>query len=506
MGRQRNPNVPEDGYISKEQFENTGSIAASDFAVVADYDNSKKITFDPTAQAANSNVVFTTGASSGTVVITLPTTSGTLSTTSGSGLNQLTGDVTAGPGTGSQAATVALVAGSTAANVHSAELLANAATNANTASTIVKRDGSGNFTAGTIAANLTGNASGTAANVTGVVVVANGGTGLSTLTANNVILGNGTSTPSFVAPGTSGNVLTSNGTTWSSSTPASSGANTALSNLASVAISTPLLPSVDNVVDMGSATKRFKFGYFMQMVDAIGDGQIDLTNRTLVGNGGISVLAWNSGSAVTTNVIPSGNNNKDLGTSSFNWRAAYIQLLKDSSSTTSIDVQNRQLNSTDGTTPVANWTTGILNITGNTNAVVATQFDKTTSTTLSDITGLTTGTLVAAGKYRFKAVLHTTNDTTGGDKYAIAGTATATNIIYQIYTLSNDAGTNLTYSRKSALGQSSGSVGSASNYTVIEGVIQVNVAGTLTAQFAQTAATGTSSILVGSTFEVVRMS
>jgi hypothetical protein len=63
--------------------------------------------------------------------------------------------------------------------------------------------------------------------VTGTLPVANGGTGLSTLTANNVILGNGTSTPLFVAPSTSGNVLTSNGTTWQSSTPAAgaSGAN-----------------------------------------------------------------------------------------------------------------------------------------------------------------------------------------------------------------------------------------------------------------------------------------
>lgn len=46
--------------------------------------------------------------------------------------------------------------------------------------------------------------------------VSGGGTGLATLTANNVILGNGTSTPSFVAPGTSGNALISNGTTWTS--------------------------------------------------------------------------------------------------------------------------------------------------------------------------------------------------------------------------------------------------------------------------------------------------
>jgi hypothetical protein len=55
--------------------------------------------------------------------------------------------------------------------------------------------------------------------------VASGGTNLATLTANNVILGNGTSSPLFVAPGTAGNVLTSNGTTWTSATPAASGAS-----------------------------------------------------------------------------------------------------------------------------------------------------------------------------------------------------------------------------------------------------------------------------------------
>jgi hypothetical protein len=58
---------------------------------------------------------------------------------------------------------------------------------------------------------------------TGTLGVDQGGTGLTTLTANNVILGNGTSTPSFVAPSTNGNILTSNGTTWVSSTPAASG-------------------------------------------------------------------------------------------------------------------------------------------------------------------------------------------------------------------------------------------------------------------------------------------
>jgi hypothetical protein len=74
---------------------------------------------------------------------------------------------------------------------------------------------------------LNQNTTGTAANVTGTVAVANGGTGATTLTANNVILGNGTSAVQFVAPSTDGNVLTSNGTTWTSAAPAASGLSAA---------------------------------------------------------------------------------------------------------------------------------------------------------------------------------------------------------------------------------------------------------------------------------------
>jgi hypothetical protein len=56
--------------------------------------------------------------------------------------------------------------------------------------------------------------------VTGTLPVANGGTGAATFTANNVLLGNGTSAFQEVAPGSNGNVLTSNGTTWQSTAPA----------------------------------------------------------------------------------------------------------------------------------------------------------------------------------------------------------------------------------------------------------------------------------------------
>lgn len=58
-------------------------------------------------------------------------------------ITALTGDVSAS-GSGSVAATVNSVGTSSAANVHTAELIANAATASNTASTVIRRDASGN--------------------------------------------------------------------------------------------------------------------------------------------------------------------------------------------------------------------------------------------------------------------------------------------------------------------------------------------------------------------------
>ena len=57
-----------------------------------------------------------------------------------------------------------------------------------------------------------------ASDVSGTLPVASGGTGQATLSANSVILGNGTSGVQTVAPGTVNNVLISNGTTFVSST------------------------------------------------------------------------------------------------------------------------------------------------------------------------------------------------------------------------------------------------------------------------------------------------
>lgn len=80
--------------------------------------------------------------------------------------------------------------------------------------------------------------------VTGTLPVANGGTGLATITANNVLLGNGTSAMQVVAPGTSGNVLTSDGTTWASTALPASGGLTLLGTLTTTSGTTQSLTGI----------------------------------------------------------------------------------------------------------------------------------------------------------------------------------------------------------------------------------------------------------------------
>jgi hypothetical protein len=90
---------------------------------------------------------------------------------------------------------------------------------------------------------------------TGTLAVGQGGTGATSLTANNVILGNGTSAVQVVAPGTSGNILTSNGTTWQSVAPAGGGVTSlngqtgAITNTSLYAIGSYIFGRPQNITD-----------------------------------------------------------------------------------------------------------------------------------------------------------------------------------------------------------------------------------------------------------------
>ena len=114
------------------------------------------------------------------------------------------------------------------------------------------------------------------------VSVASGGTGLGTLTANNVILGNGASAPNFVAPGANGNILSSNGTTWVS-TPPVSGARSGAS-YATLSVGTPNITLTDSSNQL-------------QVITATAEGQtITLPDMTTLTKGNGYFVFYNTSS------------------------------------------------------------------------------------------------------------------------------------------------------------------------------------------------------------------
>lgn len=188
----KNADIITTAAIAYSKLSLTGSIVNADISASAAIADTKLATISTAGKVSNSATTATNANtasaivardasgnfSAGTITANL---TGNVSGTAASFTGSLVGDVT-----GTQGATVvSSVGGSTASNVHAAELLANAATDLNTASTIVKRDASGNFSAGTITATLSGNASTatTAGNVSGTVAIANGGTGQITKSA-----------------------------------------------------------------------------------------------------------------------------------------------------------------------------------------------------------------------------------------------------------------------------------------------------------------------------------
>jgi hypothetical protein len=164
-----------------------------------------------------------------------------------------------------------------------------------------------------------------ATQVTGTLPVANGGTGAATLAANNVLLGNGTSTIQAVAPGTSGNVLTSNGTTWVSS--AAAGGSVAYpQNIQSGNYTLVLADAGKHIYSANTgaqtltiptnASVAFPVGSLITIVN-MG------SNKILLSASGVSVIPNGSITALPSAQIPSGTSVQLLKTATNTWNATF---------------------------------------------------------------------------------------------------------------------------------------------------------------------------------------
>jgi hypothetical protein len=175
----------------------TGTVVLSGSIVNADIASNAAIAFSKLAALNSANILV---GSSGNVATSVPVTGDV--TISNAGVTAIAAGVIVNTDINASAA----IADTKLATISTAGKVANSATtatNANTASAIVARDASGNFTAGTITAALTGNASTattlqTARNIQGVsfngsanITVVTAGTGISvsgTAVANTGVL------------------------------------------------------------------------------------------------------------------------------------------------------------------------------------------------------------------------------------------------------------------------------------------------------------------------------
>ena len=153
-------------------------------------------------------------------------------------------------------------------------------------------------TLGTMSQQNADNVAITGGSITGItdLAVEDGGTGQSTLAANAVLIGNGTSGITSVAPSTSGNVLTSNGTAWTSAENARIGVGQTWQDVkASRAVGATYTNNTGKPIEVSASIFVGGNGSSLLQVDGInvqfmanqfGDRNLNVTMSAIVPNGG----------------------------------------------------------------------------------------------------------------------------------------------------------------------------------------------------------------------------
>lgn len=138
------------------------------------------------------------------------------------------------------------------------------------------------------------------------VAVADGGTGLSAITALSIWVANSANTITEVTPGAGNSIrINAGGTAWEAFTPGTSGATTALDNLASVAINAALVLGTSDAFALGSATKMWSDLFLASgAVINFNNGNVTLTHSAgILTLGGTATLALGTNSITLTGSI-----------------------------------------------------------------------------------------------------------------------------------------------------------------------------------------------------------
>lgn len=239
----------------------------------------------------------------------------------------------------------------------------------------------------------------------------------------------------------------------------------------------------------------------------------------VMNNGSNSMQVYGAGTNTINGIAtatglpqPAGSLVAYVGITTTDWRADEAEaglftsiVLQGSSSGTTTLRASAAAGTTTQTLPAVS---GVVASTSGTNLFIAdvtrcgTQVDNT-GTTLANITNL--AQVVVVGTYRFRAVLKTTAGGTGGFKIAFNYTTAVLSAIdataygYTATAIAT-AGTTTTTTQTSII-----STATAYTSIILEGTMVVTTGGTVDLQMAENNANSTSSVLVGSTMEFVRI-
>jgi hypothetical protein len=143
--------------------------------------------------------------------------------------------------------------------------------------------------------------------LTTALSVPQGGTGLANLTANSVIVGNGTSAVTGVAPGTSGNILTSNGTAWTSAASTAIGVGQTWQNVtASRSVGTTYTNSTGRPIQVNIILGNF--------IDVAINMQLTVDGLQVATFGYGRAGAGDNGNGTCTAIVPAGSTYLATGT------------------------------------------------------------------------------------------------------------------------------------------------------------------------------------------------
>lgn len=344
------------------------------------------------------------------------------------------------------------------------------------------------------------------------VAVGQGGTGATTFSANNILTGNTTS--AILSSGAtitgSGNVITTaGGATW---TDDGTGALTIAAATGNKSVTVASTGTGSFVATTASSANGQLVGSFLQVnqpTNTANSGAYMILGKAASTNNSANFQFYNQGgSGSATNLFQIGlfGNTPPLGIN-----ATHVLIGTTSDSSNGVV----QINSTSSTTGYAfgarsaeviyrpgndTMKTDSLFASSGSLKRVSTQFDKTSSAALADVTGLLVPVL-ASTTYKFRAYLWTTSNVAGGVQAAVASSGSVTSIIYTGINLSGGVSTQTRATTSAAAVAAVTAVTAAD--IIIDGTITTNASGNLTVQFAQNVSNGTaSSVLVGSTFEV----